>query len=100
MRYSQLDYLLIHVRRLLVTTLSLHCFHFSTINGLLSHTPIITLVDDLPPAEFLTLVLDILNSREVVLILLHGSDPGHVVEGHDLESEVLVILDLLDGFEE
>jgi hypothetical protein len=35
-----------------------------------------------------------------VLVLLHSRDPRHVVEGHDLEAEVLVILDLLDGREE
>jgi len=53
-------------------------------------------VDDLAPAQLLGRVLDILHSGEVVLVLLHGGDPGHVIERHDLEPEVLVVADLLD----
>ena len=57
-------------------------------------------MDDLPPPQLLTLILHKLDRREVVLVLLHRGDPRHVVEGHDLEAEVLVVFDLLDGFQE
>jgi hypothetical protein len=35
-----------------------------------------------------------------MLILLHGGDPGDVVERHDLEAEVLIVCDFLDFAEE
>jgi hypothetical protein len=86
--------------RLFLASLPFRCFGLTTINGLLPRAPIIALMDNLPPTQLLTLVLDVLNCREIVLVLLHSSNPRHVVEGHDLEPEVLVVLDLLDGFEE
>jgi hypothetical protein len=52
------------------------------------------------PAQRLGIVLDILNRWEIVFILLHGCNPRHVVESHDLEAEVLVVADLLDFAEE
>lgn len=57
-------------------------------------------MNDFSPPQLFTLILHILNGREIVLVLLHGRDPGNIVEGHDLESEVLIVFDLLDGFKE
>jgi hypothetical protein len=57
-------------------------------------------VNDLLPAEGLLGVLQVLDGGEVVLVLLHGGDPGHVVERDDLEAEILVVADFLDFAEE
>ena len=76
------------------------CFHRPRINSLLPRTPIIAFMDGLSPPKFLALILNVLDRGEVVLVLLHSRNPRHVVESHDLEAEVLVVLDLLDGREE
>lgn len=44
------------------------------------------------PAALLGRVLDPLHGWEVVVILLHRDDPGHVVEGHGFEAEILWVL--------
>ena len=85
---------------LFVTPLSLRGIRFTAINRLLSRAPVITLMYDLSPPEFLALVLDILDSGEVVLILFHSRDPWYVIERHDFKAEILVVLDLLDSIEE
>jgi hypothetical protein len=57
-------------------------------------------MDDLFPAQHLFWIFQVLDSREIVFVLLHSSDPGHVVKGHDFEAEVLVVANLLDFMEE
>jgi hypothetical protein len=67
---------------------------------LLPRAAVLALVDNLLPAEDFVRVLEVLDGREVVFVLLHCSDPGDVVEGHDLEAEVLVVADLFDFAQE
>ncbi len=46
------------------------------------------LVRGAAPAALLGWVLDPLDRGEVVLVLLHGDDPGHAVKGDGAEAEV------------
>jgi hypothetical protein len=57
-------------------------------------------MNNLLPSKRLLGVLQVLNRREVVLVLLHGSHPRHVVKGDDLEAEVLVVANFLDFTQE
>jgi hypothetical protein len=67
---------------------------------LFPRTTSITLVYDLLPTQWRGRVLDVLDGWEVVFILLHGRDPWYVVKGHDLHTEVFIVLDLLNFGEE
>ena len=85
---------------LILTPLALRSIRFTAINCLLSCTSVITLVDDLSPPKFLVLVLDVLDGREVVLILFHSGDPWYVIKSHDFKAEIFVVLDLFDSIKE
>jgi hypothetical protein len=80
--------------QLLLLRLDLIDSHF------LPRAAVFTLMDNPLPAQHLLRIFDILDSREVVFVLLHCSDPGYIVKGHDLEAEVLVVTNLLDFAEE
>jgi hypothetical protein len=67
---------------------------------LLPRAILVTLVDDLLPTQTLRRIFDVLDGREVVLVLLHGRYPRHVIERHDLHAEVLIVVDFLDLLEE
>ena len=59
-----------------------------------------TLITNPLPATALRRVFEKFHGREVMLVFLHGRDPGHVVEGHGFEAEVGVVWDFVDGGEE
>jgi hypothetical protein len=88
--------------RLPSTTLNLLfiCPAFIINSHLLPRASILTLMDNLLPAQRLGVVFEIFNRREVVFVLLHRRDPGYIVKGHNFEAEVLVVADLLDFAEE
>ena len=80
-----------------------HALATSMVFGIYSSaasTTSITLVYDLLPTQWRGRVLDVLDGWEVVFILLHGRDPWYVVKGHDLHTEVFIVLDLLNFGEE
>lgn len=49
---------------------------------------------------FIALYLDKLHGGEIVLVLLHGRDPGYIVKRDDAQAEVGIIWDFDDLFEE
>ena len=67
---------------------------------LFASSPLIALMYDFLPSEFLCGIFDVLDCRKIVFVLLHRGDPRYVVEGDNFETEVLVVPDFFDLFEE
>jgi hypothetical protein len=80
---SQTPQILIHLKRLSTNDINpIMPFPLHRLPLLVRHAP---------PAALLARVLDPLHGREVVVVLLHCDDPGHVVEGHCFETEICFI---------